>query len=128
MLLSLELDEVTDWFSLGLYLNIPSAELHSIKYEPTLQRIKDRRREMLSIWMTKLPEPSWSRVVKALMCIGRESLAHKLALKYGKTSILLEVQYKISCVVNGFICRWQVSKFLCPFLPETLQEFQFQPH
>ena len=85
-LLDQELQEVSDWFGLGLYLDIPPDELHTIKYEPTLRRIQDFRTEMFSAWMKKLPEPSWSRVVKALMEIGREKLARKIALKYGKNS------------------------------------------
>ena len=83
--LSLELQEVSDWFGLGLYLGLPPAELHTISYEPTLRCIKDRRMEMLLVWTRKLPGPSWSRVVTALMVIGRETLAYKIALKYGKS-------------------------------------------
>ena len=96
-LLDQELQEVSDWFGLGLHLDIPPDELHCIKYEPTLRRIQDFRTEMFSAWMKKLPEPSWSRVVKALMEIGREKLARKIALKYGKNS-LLKVLYSSVCV------------------------------
>ena len=87
-LLDQELQEVSDWFGLGLHLDISPDELHTIKYEPTLRRIQDFRTEMFLAWMKKLPEPSWSRVVKALMEIGREKLARKIALKYGKNSLL----------------------------------------
>ena len=93
MLLSLELHEVTDWFSLGLYLNIPSVELQDIRCEPTLHCIKDRRREMLELRLKRLPKLSWSHVVKALMDIGRESLAHKVALKYGKGALLRYIMF-----------------------------------
>ena len=96
-LLDQELQEVSDWFGLGLHLDIPPDELHCIKYEPTLRRIQDFRTEMFSAWIKKLPEPSWSRVVKALMEIGREKLARKIALKYGKNS-LLKVLYSSVCV------------------------------
>ena len=84
-LLDLELQEVSEWFSLGLHLDIRLEKLESIRKEPTLRCIQDFRTEMFSVWMKKLPGPSWSHVVKALMEIGRERLAHKLALKYGKT-------------------------------------------
>ena len=86
--LNLELQEVSEWFSLGLYLGIPEAELTSIKHEPTLRSLQQLRTEMLTVWMRRLPVPSWSRVVKALMEIGRETLAHKIALKYGKTAYI----------------------------------------
>ena len=87
-LLDQELQEVTDWFSLGLYLDIPLAELYCIKYDTILRSTQQFRTEMFSVWMRKHPEPSWPRVVKALMEIGREKLAHKIALKYGKNSLL----------------------------------------
>ena len=99
-LLDQELQEVSDWFGLGLYLDIPAEELHTIKYEPTLRRIQDFRTEMFSVWMKKLPEPTWPRVVKALMEIGRERLAHKIALKYGKTA-LLYISLCSKCITDG---------------------------
>ena len=41
-LLDQELQEVSDWFGLGLHLDIPPDELHTIKYEPTLASIFQR--------------------------------------------------------------------------------------
>ena len=87
-LLDLELQEVSDWFGLGLHLDIPPPELYNIKHNITLRSPQEFRTEMFSVWMRKLPEPTWPRVVKALMEIGRERLAHKIALKYGKISLL----------------------------------------
>ena len=103
-LLDLELQEVIEWFSLGLYLGIPPAKLYDIKHDNTLHSTQDFRTEMFSVWMRKLPEPSWPRVVKALMEIGRERLAHKIALKYGKNS-LLKVLYTSICVPCYYICE-----------------------
>ena len=82
--LTKELREVSDWFSLGLHLYIPPAELYDIKHDLTLRSTQEFRTEMLSVWMKK-PGASWAQVVTALMVIGRETLAHKIALKYGKT-------------------------------------------
>ena len=82
-LLDLELQEVCDWFRLGLHLDITSEKLCSIKNDLTLRSTTDFRTEMLLVWMKMLPGPSWSGVVKALMGIGRETLAHRIAHKYG---------------------------------------------
>ena len=87
-LLDMELQEVSDWFGLGIHLDIPPADLDNVKHNITLCSPQEFRTEMFSVWMRKLPEPSWSRVVKALMEIGRETLAHKIARKYGKTGLL----------------------------------------
>ena len=120
-LLDQELQEVSDWFGLGLYLDIPAEELHTIKNEPTLRRIQDFRTEMFSVWMKKLPEPSWSRVVKALIQIGRERLARKIALKYGKNN-LLKVLYTSICVLchNMILLTVQYKHNYAPLCPETL--------
>lgn len=80
-----ELQGVCDWFRLGLNLDIPSEKLQEIDHNPTFREIQQFRMEMLCEWMKRQLEPSWSHVVTALMKIGRESLAHKLAFKYGMT-------------------------------------------
>jgi len=41
--------------------------------------------------MRKLPELSWSLTVLALMAVGRESLAQKIALKYGEHAVYIFV-------------------------------------
>ena len=84
-LLDEELKEVSDWYGLGLHMDVPTAELDLIRYEPRLCRIQERKWEMFSVWMRELSEPSWSHVVKALKEIGQERLAHKISLKYGKS-------------------------------------------
>ena len=88
--LTKDLHEVSDWFSLGLHLGVPPAKLYDIKHDLTLRSTQELRTEMLSVWMKK-SGASWPRVVTALMVIGREALAHKIALKYGKTVEILPI-------------------------------------
>lgn len=103
-LLDLELQEVCDWFRLGLHLNIPPPKLYTIKHDPTLRSIPELRTEMFSVRTRMLPRPSWSCVVEALMGIGRETLAHSIADKYGTCILLnLKVLY-MSLLSNGFVC------------------------
>ena len=83
-----ELQDVSNWYGLGLHLDIKPTELENIKYNDKLRSPVESRMEMLSVWMKKLPEPSWSRVVKALMEMGLERLARNIARKYGKTVLL----------------------------------------
>ena len=100
-LLDLELQEVCDWFRLGLHLNIPPEKLYTIKNDPTLRSIPEFRTEMFSVRTRMLPRPSWSCVVEALMVIGRETLAHSIADKYGTCiSLNLKVLY-MSLLRNG---------------------------
>ena len=90
-LLDLELQEVSEWFRLGLCLDIPPPKLYDIKCDSALRCVQDFRTKMLSVWTRMLPGPSWSRVVKALVGVGRETLAHRIADKYG-TCILLKLK------------------------------------
>ena len=106
-LLTEELHEVFEWFSLGLHLDIPPPELYGIKHDPTIRSTEGFRTEMLSRWMTKLPKPSWYRVVKALMEIGRETLAHKISLKYGKATRLL---FLCACIRSLCLDTTQVQR------------------
>ena len=50
-LLDLELQEVSDWFGLGLHLDIPPPELHNIKHNITLRSPQEFRTEMFSVWI-----------------------------------------------------------------------------
>ena len=83
-LLDQELQGVSEWFRLGLNLDVPLGKLQEIRCNPTLRETEQFRMEMFCEWMKRQLEPSWSHVVNALMKIGRESLAHKVALRYGK--------------------------------------------
>ena len=99
-LLDLELQEVSDWFGLGLHLDFSPPELHNIKHNITLCSPQEFSTEMFSVWIKKRPEPTWPRAVKALMEIGRETLAHKIALKYGKTPFAVHFKVFHVHVIN----------------------------
>ena len=76
----IELQEVTQWFALGLQLDIPEAELMHIDYSHRLT--KDRLMYMLIEW-GKRENRTWSKVIRALNALGIELLARKLCTKYG---------------------------------------------
>ena len=84
-LLDRELHEVVEWFGLGLHMGVPLADLRMIEYEPSLCRIHQRRMEMLTVRMRRLPKLSWSHTVQALVAVGRQGLAQDVARKYGET-------------------------------------------
>ena len=76
-----DLYDIVEWYLLGVYLDIPETDLEVIKCENN--KVRDRRREMLSTWLRRC-QPTWATIVTALTGIGRKSLAYKLALKYGR--------------------------------------------
>ena len=75
-----ELQDVTDWYYLGLCLGIPLAKLQSIKQD--YRHIEERKREVLLVWSDK-EKPTWLKVVNALMDMRNMPLAQQIAQKYG---------------------------------------------
>jgi len=76
-----ELEEVTDWFLLGLCLGLFESQLEVIKQDHKTN--DERRREVLATW-ARQEKPTWSKVVCALMEMGdHQVLASQIAEKYG---------------------------------------------
>ena len=76
-----ELQGVTDWFTLGVWLDVPTPLLVAIRKDHT--DTDQCRLEMLSAW-SKQEVPTWPRVVYALGEMGMTELAIALAKKYGR--------------------------------------------
>ena len=78
-----QLDEVVDWFHLGLYLDIPSHELLSIEVE-RMKHVQRCRTDLLGWWLQHGTHLTWTSVVRAVERIKMEPLARKIATKYGR--------------------------------------------
>ena len=75
-----ELQEVNDWVTLGLYLEIKIWKLRAIEKERLT--IGECRTQMLEEWQNNVT-PTWSALVQALVGIGMRRLASKLAQIHG---------------------------------------------
>ena len=75
-----ELQEVTDWYYLGLCLGVPFTELQSIKQD--YWHIEERKREVLLAW-SEQETPTWVKVVNVLVEMKKMPLAQQIAQKYG---------------------------------------------
>ena len=78
-----QLDEVVDWFHLGLYLSIPQHEL-LIMEDFRRGHKKQCRTDMLSWWLQHGTQLTWTALVRAVDGIKMEPLARKIATKYGR--------------------------------------------
>ena len=76
-----ELKEVDDWFGLGVYLNVPDNKLREIGKD--YSDAEECKIEMILLWR-QLCVPTWTAVTNALSKIGMDSLAVKIAQKYGE--------------------------------------------
>ena len=80
-----ELDDVVDWFKLGILLDISPSKLKKIRAD---HRETDAcKTEMLVMWMEQTRNASWTTVVSALPSIGMETLAQNVAAKYGESAL-----------------------------------------
>ena len=75
-----ELEPITKWFTLGLFLGLKDDELREIEADHRhLQRCKS---EVLSRWLRKGHNCTWRRVVEVLMQMGEMVVADAIKLKY----------------------------------------------
>ena len=72
---------VTEWFTLGLYLNVPPAQLEVINADYRFQT-KQARREMLTLWL-KTGKATWSCLICALSKMGLRTLGKDIVAKRG---------------------------------------------
>ena len=76
-----ELQEVIDWFYLGMCLDVPLPTLLTIKKD--LRNTDECRTRMLEAWMNQEEEPTWSKIVAALREMKKTALAEQIASKFG---------------------------------------------
>ena len=65
-------------------LEVPQHYLEKIKCD--FDKTEDRKTQMLSRWL-KLFEPSWLIMIIALRKIGEDTMAKRIARKYGEKDI-----------------------------------------
>jgi len=56
--------EVTNWYTLGLQLDIPTHKLQSIQHDH--RTLENRKHEMLNFWVHSDPEASWGKLAAAV--------------------------------------------------------------
>ncbi len=97
--LVIELEEVVDWFLLGVHLEVRDSDLMAIKETHLLSRdVNGSKIDLFTTWLRTSHHPKWFSVVRALMGIRMEALARKLAVKHGKS--ILHTDRHHSCKYN----------------------------
>ena len=77
--------QVSDWYRLGLALNLDSYDLGIIE-----ENYRDRRRQtwkMFDLWLTQQADASYEQLIEALHEVGDERVANSLCKKYGEYDI-----------------------------------------
>ena len=83
MLIELK-DVTTKWFKLGVFLGVPSEVLTGIKHNVKMKE-KERKLQMLIEW-SKRDNPTWEKLVTALIKADLPVVAVRIATNYRKSS------------------------------------------
>ena len=76
--------QTTNFFGLGLQLNIKEYDLNVIEKD-NRGDVRKQMRLMFQQYLRQTVSPSWQEVATALNTIGEEKLADMIAKKYGVT-------------------------------------------
>ena len=64
------IENVADWFTLGLNLNVSHSKLQEI--ERNYADIARQKQEMIAMWLNGNPEATWNVLIRALKNMGYE--------------------------------------------------------
>ena len=76
--------DVVEWFDLGLQLGLPSATLRLIAADPNIKDIKSQRLAMLSEWLKYDTAASWDKLAVALTTMGENVAAADVRSRFVK--------------------------------------------
>ena len=73
-----ELQEVDNWFMLGVYLNVPVSQLNKIQSVHAQDGVERCKLEMLQYWLDTTMTASWKDIARALEHLNMLSQAARL--------------------------------------------------
>ena len=82
--LSSELTTITNWYQLGLNLNLQTHELDKIQQDHAHQGIDRQMLVMLGLWLRRTTNPTWEDVVSALQKMGENRVAENVRQKHNR--------------------------------------------
>ena len=80
--LSTELKTITNWYQLGLYLNLQTHDLSKIQQDHAHHGNDRQMMEMLALWLRRTPNATWGDVVNALQQMGENRVAENIRQKH----------------------------------------------
>ena len=80
--LSSELTTITNWYQLGLYLNLQTHELNKIQQDHAHHGNDRQMLEMLALWLRRTPNPTWDDVVSTLQQMRENRVAENIHQKH----------------------------------------------
>ena len=114
-LINRELNNIADWYSLGVNLGLSTDDLDIIRCDVRIEGVMQCRLTMLTQWYNGYANASWSDLISALVLTDKRRLAHKLARKYSELQSItsynsIEITYSVCrCCVSTNACQVSTS-------------------
>ena len=80
--LSSELTTITNWYQLGVYLNLQTHELDKIQQDHAHHGNDRQMLGMLALWLRRTPNATWGDIVSALQQMGENRVAKNIRQKH----------------------------------------------
>ena len=80
--LSSELTTITNWYQLGVYLNLQTHELDKIQQDHAHHGNDRQMLGMLALWLRRTPNATWGDMVSALQQMGENRVAKNICQKH----------------------------------------------
>ena len=110
--LSSELTTITNWYQLGINLNLQIHELNKIQQDHAHQGNDRQRLEMLALWLRCTPNAVWEDVVSALQQMGENRVAENIRQKHGLYKCLVNNHVREGETISD-VARPTVCEFVC---------------
>ena len=73
-----ETDKLTDWYTLGVFLKMPSEDLKGIENRFSTAGLKRCKIELFSLWLQRNPNASWDQIALALEKCDQIAMADRI--------------------------------------------------
>ena len=73
-----ETDKLTDWYTLGVFLKMPSEDLDDIEKRLTTAGLKRCKIALFSLWLQRNPNASWDQIALALEKCDQIAMADRI--------------------------------------------------
>ena len=83
-----ELHQVTDWYMLGVYLELPREELSQIERKFESHGLRRCQTELFDLWMKSNPKASWELIAAALEKCGEKALAEDVRKRHSSLLVV----------------------------------------
>ena len=69
---------VTDWYTLGIQLDLTTSQLDDIQVTHHAHGVERLKTKMFDVWLKSSPDASWTDLITALRAMGENTIASEI--------------------------------------------------